>query len=58
MPAPTIIAHYDQTLNITVFNELGNAEGIVIYWHGIYQRGTSEADGVAYVTHNPILPLH
>ena len=22
MPAPTIVAHYDQTLNITVFNEM------------------------------------
>ena len=58
MPAPTIIAHYDQTLNITVFNELGNVEGITIHWHGIHQRETPEADGVAYVTQNPILPLH
>ena len=46
---------YDQTLNITV---LGNVEGIAIHWHGIHQRGTPEADGVAYITQNPILPLH
>ena len=58
MPGPTIITHYNQTLNIMVFNELGNVEGISIHWHGIHQRGTPEADGVAYITQNPILPLH
>ena len=58
MPGPAIIAHENQTLNITVFNELGNVEGITIHWHGIHQRGTPEADGVAYITQNPILPLH
>ena len=58
MPGPTIITHYNQTLNITVFNELGNVEGIAIHWHGIHQRETPEADGVAYITQNPILPLH
>ena len=58
MPAPSIITHYNQTLNITVFNELVNTEGISIHWHGIHQRGTPEADGVAYITQYPILPLH
>ena len=58
MPGPTIIAHENQTLHITVFNELKNVEGIAIHWHGIHQRGTPEADGVAYITQNPILPLH
>ena len=58
MPGPTIIAHENQTLNITVFNELKNAEGISIHWHGIHQRGTPEADGVAHITQNPILPQH
>ena len=58
MPGPMIIAHENQTLNITVFNELKNAEGISIHWHGIHQRGTPEADGVAYITQNPILPQH
>ena len=56
MPGPMIIAHENQTLNITVFNELKNVEGISIHWHGIHQRGTPEADGVAYITQNPILP--
>ena len=58
MPGPAIIAHENQTLHITVFNELKNVEGIAIHWHGIHQRGTPEADGVAYITQNPILPLH
>ena len=58
MPGPMIIAYENQTLNITVFNELKNAEGITIHWHGIHQRGTPEADGVAYITQNPILPQH
>ena len=58
MPGPTIIAHHNQMLNITVFNELRNVEGIAIHWHGIHQTGTPEADGVAYITQNPILPQH
>lgn len=56
MPGPTIIAHHNQTLNITVYNELRNVEGIAIHWHGIHQTGTPEADGVAYITQTPILP--
>ena len=56
MPGPTIIAHYNQTLNITVFNELRNGEGIAIHWHGIHQIGTPEADGVSHITQNLILP--
>ena len=57
MPGPTIIAHANQMLNITVFNELRDADmGISIHWHGIDQIGTPEADGVAYITQLPILP--
>ena len=57
MPGPTIIAHANQTLNITVFNELRDADaGISIHWHGIDQIRTPEADGVAYITQRPILP--
>ena len=55
-PGPTIIAHENQRLNITVFNELKNVEGISIHWHGMHQRGTQGADGVAYITQRPILP--
>jgi len=58
MPGPTIIVHNNQTLNITVYNELRNVEGIAIHWHGIHQTGTPEADGVAYITQHPILPQH
>ena len=56
MPGPTIITYENQRLNITVFNELKNVEGISIHWHGMHQRGTQGADGVAYITQHPILP--
>ena len=56
MPGPTIVAHYNQTLNISVFNEMRNGEGIAIHWHGIHQIGTPEADGVSHITQNPIIP--
>ena len=56
MPGPTIIAHKNQRLIITVYNELKNVEGISIHWHGMHQKGTQKADGVAYVTQLPIMP--
>ena len=55
MPGPTIIAHKNQRLVITVYNELKNVEGISIHWHGIHQIGTPRADGVAYVMQLPIM---
>jgi len=58
MPGPSIIAHEGQTLNITVYNELKNVEGVSIHWHGMHQRGTQGADGVAYITQRPIPPHH
>ena len=58
MRGPTIIAHKGQTLNIIVYNELRNEEGISIHWHGIHQVGAPEADGVSYITQRPILVLH
>lgn len=55
MPGPTIIAYEYQILNITVYNELKNVEGISIHWHGMHQRSTQRADGVAYITQLPIM---
>ena len=55
MPGPTIIAHKNQILNITVYNELKNVEGISIHWHGMHQRNTQGADGVAYITQLPLM---
>ena len=55
MPGPTIIARENQTLRITVYNELPNVEGISIHWHGIHQRGTTKMDGVAFISQKPIL---
>lgn len=56
MPGPTIVAHENQTLNVTVYNELKNVEGVTIHWHGMHQRGTQGADGAAYITQHPIAP--
>ena len=56
MPGPTIVAHSNQTLNITVYNELKNVEGVTVHWHGMHQRGTQGADGAAYITQRPIAP--
>ena len=55
MPSPTIIAYKNQILHITVYNELKSIEGISIHWHGMHQRGTQGADGVAYITQPPIM---
>ena len=55
MPAPTIIAHKNQILNITVYNELTSIQGISIHWHGMHQRKTQGADGVVYITQLPIM---
>lgn len=54
MPGPTIIAEENQTLHITVYNELPNGEGISIHWHGMHQINTSDMDGVAHITQPPI----
>ena len=54
MPGPTIIANKNQNLSITVYNELPNGEGISIHWHGMYQINTSDMDGVAHITQDPI----
>ena len=58
MPGPMIVANENQTLVITVHNELKNVEGISIHWHGIHHRHmkTHESDGVAYITQHPISP--
>ena len=56
MPGPTIIARENQTLRITVYNELKNNEGLAIHWHGMHQNAKSEMDGVPYISHSPFLP--
>ena len=55
MPGPTIIARENQTLHVTVYNELPNVEGISIHWHGMHQKDTPNMDGVAFITQYPIL---
>ena len=56
MPGPKIIVNKNQTLQITVYNELKNNEGLAIHWHGMHQDHTSEMDGVPYISHYPFLP--
>ena len=58
LPAPTIIVRENQTLNVTVYNRLSSVEGISIHWHGMFQTGTQEADGVPYITQHPISYLN
>ena len=58
IPGPTIITHENQTLQVTVYNELRSEEGITVHWHGIHQVGTTENDGVAFISQLPIEPLH
>ena len=57
MPGPIIIADANQIVNVKVYNELKNVEGISIHWHGMHQVGKSEQDGVAYITQHPIQPF-
>ena len=56
MPGPTIIARENQTLRITVYNELKNNEGLAIHWHGMHQNNSSEMDGVPFISHSPFFP--
>ena len=57
MPGPTIIAEANQKINVKVYNELKNVEGISIHWHGMHQVENSEQDGVASITQHPIQPF-
>jgi len=58
VPAPTIILQENQILNVTVYNQLRSVEGVSIHWHGMFQTGTQEADGVPYITQQPIRSLN
>ena len=43
-----------QEMIVEVYNKL-TSEGITIHWHGIHQRGTPWMDGVASLSHIPIV---
>ncbi|KAL4771053.1 Cupredoxin [Aspergillus nidulans var. acristatus] len=55
LPGPLIEANWGDELVIHVTNGLEH-NGTAIHWHGIWQRGTNEYDGVPGVTQCPISP--
>ena len=57
MPGPTIIAHAEQLLSVTVYNELLDVKGISVHWHGMHQVGSAKMDGLAYISQRPIMPF-
>ncbi|KAI0244221.1 Lactose Permease [Massospora cicadina] len=51
-PGPTINVTMGDSLEINVRNLVGHP--FTLHWHGIVQKGSPEADGVPYVTQDPI----
>ncbi|KAK6819001.1 hypothetical protein RU639_008078 [Aspergillus parasiticus] len=57
IPGPTIYADWGDYVIVHVTNHLHEAKnGTSIHWHGIWQRGTNEHDGVVSITQCPIAP--
>ncbi|KAE8322351.1 Cupredoxin [Aspergillus sergii] len=57
IPGPTIYADWGDHVVVHVTNHLHEAKnGTSIHWHGIWQRGTNEHDGVVSITQCPIAP--
>ncbi|CAC5366432.1 unnamed protein product [Mytilus coruscus] len=54
-PGPVIIAYENQNMIVHVRN-LMHTNSMTIHWHGIHQKSTPEADGVAFITQYPLLP--
>ncbi|KAL3440209.1 Cupredoxin [Aspergillus insuetus] len=55
LPGPLIEADWGDELVIHVTNAL-DYNGTAVHWHGIWQRGTNQYDGVPGVTQCPIAP--
>ena len=55
IPGPTLVVTEGQEMIVEVRNKL-TSEGITVHWHGIHQRGTPWMDGVASLSHIPIVP--
>ena len=55
IPGPTLVVTEGQEVIVEVYNKL-TSEGISIHWHGMHQRGTPWMDGVASLSHIPIVP--
>lgn len=54
-PLPYITATVGDRIVVNVLNQLGN-ETTSLHFHGIYQNGTTEMDGVTGVSQCPIQP--
>ncbi|KAG6916563.1 hypothetical protein DXG01_006334 [Tephrocybe rancida] len=58
-PGPVITGNKGDRFKINVINQLTNStmlRATSIHWHGIFQNGTSYADGPTMVTQCPIIP--
>ncbi|XP_033122704.1 laccase-1-like isoform X2 [Anneissia japonica] len=53
-PGPSIQVCYGDTIRVKVQNDLQDAGGLSIHWHGIHQVNTNWMDGVSMVTQCPI----
>ncbi|EIW74506.1 laccase [Coniophora puteana RWD-64-598 SS2] len=58
-PGPLIMAKKGDDFRVTVENELDDpslAEATSVHWHGIFQHGSSWADGTSFVSQCPLIP--
>ncbi|KAL2407951.1 oxidoreductase ptaK [Exophiala dermatitidis] len=56
-PGPLIEANWGDWIEVNVYNEIWGPEDLTsIHWHGFNQQGTPYYDGVATVSHCPIVP--
>ena len=56
-PGPVIEANWGDNIEVNVHNEIyGPEETTVMHWHGMNQLATPWADGVATISHCPIIP--
>jgi len=56
MPGPTIEADEGDTVTVELTND-HPSETLTIHWHGIHQKGTVYADGVAGITQCALAPF-
>ncbi|KAG9125331.1 laccase [Ceratobasidium sp. 392] len=58
-PGPLLKANKGDILKVTVNNQLTDStmrRSTAVHWHGLFQAGTAEEDGPAFVTQCPIAP--
>ncbi|KAA1466931.1 laccase 1 [Dentipellis sp. KUC8613] len=58
-PGPIIKGNKGDNFQINVINQLNDSTMLTsttIHWHGLFQHGTNDMDGVAFVTQCPIPP--